>query len=223
MMLHKYKNYEEYVQVQTEANVNKLHMSWVDRALLQDLVKFVIDYNPEVSFGICHGTRRGEEQEQLIDEFLKYGKTVSVIGTEISHTAKKFPNTIQWDFHDVKEEWLQSVDFIYSNSLDHSYEPEKAIDAWMSCLRKKTGLCAIEHAHQHGVEWTRYSGREELPEGGSELWNPDSLGKVPDAFVGTCDDYIELIEKKYNVLEVKKVKGEKRGNARLIFISAPEE
>ena len=33
--------------------------------------------------------------------------------------------------------------FIYSNSLDHSYDPEKALDSWMSCLNEK-GLCFIE-------------------------------------------------------------------------------
>ena len=66
-----------------------------------------------------------------------------VIGTEISDTAKSFANTIQWDFHEVKKEWLGNVDFIYSNSLDHSYNPEKCLNAWMSCL-KKDGACIIE-------------------------------------------------------------------------------
>ena len=36
-----------------------------------------------------------------------------MIDTEISETAEQFPNTIQWDFHKVKPEWLSSVDFIY--------------------------------------------------------------------------------------------------------------
>lgn len=68
-----------------------------------------------------------------------------VIGTEISDTATQFENTIQWDFYDVKDEWIGKVDFIYSNSLDHSYDPEKALDAWMNCLTDN-GVCIIEHS-----------------------------------------------------------------------------
>ena len=72
-----------------------------------------------------------------------------VIGTEISETAAQFENTIQWDFHDVKPEWLASVDFIYSNSFDHSFDPGKCLSAWMSCL-KPGGICLLEHTNAHG-------------------------------------------------------------------------
>ena len=214
MLLHGYKDYEEYAASQTKANVRKLHMSWVDISTLRHAVKYILNYNPEPSFGLCHGSRRGAEQQQFIDDFSKYGKTVSVIGTEISHTAKKFPNTIQWDFHDVKEEWLQSVDFIYSNSLDHSYEPEKALDAWMSCLKKKVGLCVIEWGIQHGMEWSFYSGREESKGHPSE--------GVADAFIANLSEYTEMIEKKYNILDVVDVKGEKR-TSQFIYITEKEE
>jgi len=83
-------------------------------------------------FGICHGTRRGKEQEW----YAKY-LDCNVIGTEISDTAEQFPNTIQWDFHMVKPEWRNSVDFIYSNSFDHSYNPEEGLTSWMSCLKRE--------------------------------------------------------------------------------------
>jgi hypothetical protein len=68
-----------------------------------------------------------------------------VIGTEISDTATQFPHTIQWDFHETKPEWIDAVDFIYSNSFDHSYDPQRCLNAWMSCL-KKGGLCILEHS-----------------------------------------------------------------------------
>jgi hypothetical protein len=48
----------------------------------------------------------------------------------------------------VKPEWLNSVDFIYSNSLDHSYDPKKCLDAWMSCLTE-SGICILEHSSGH--------------------------------------------------------------------------
>ena len=72
-----------------------------------------------------------------------------MIGTEISDTATQFPKTIQWDFHETKPEWLEATDFIYSNSFDHSYDPEKRLDAWMSCVRTG-GLCILEHSDQDG-------------------------------------------------------------------------
>ncbi|PZQ43933.1 MAG: hypothetical protein DI551_11175 [Micavibrio aeruginosavorus] len=73
------------------------------------------------------------------------------MGTEISETAKDFPNTIQWDFHNVKPEWIGSVDFIYSNSFDHSYDPEKCLNAWMSCITPN-GLCILEHSAEHAIK-----------------------------------------------------------------------
>ncbi|MEJ0015745.1 MAG: hypothetical protein WDN25_04115 [Acetobacteraceae bacterium] len=48
-----------------------------------------------------------------------------MLGTEISDTATQSSTTIQWDFHEVKPEWLNSVDFIYSVSWDHRYDPVK--------------------------------------------------------------------------------------------------
>ncbi len=71
-----------------------------------------------------------------------------VLGTEIADTALEFPHTLQWDMHEVKPEWRGSVDFIYSNSLDHSYDPRLCLNAWMGCL-KPGGICVIEHSPQH--------------------------------------------------------------------------
>jgi hypothetical protein len=65
---------------------------------------------------------------------------VEVIGTDIAPTATEFPNVIQWDFHDVKPEWIRKVDFIYSNSWDHSYDPERLFKTWMDCLSPRGRL-----------------------------------------------------------------------------------
>ena len=105
--------------------------------------KFLNNKISKIEFGLCHGTRRGKEQEW----FRKYLKS-DVIGTEISDTATEFDNTIQWDFHDVKDEWLNNVDFIYSNSFDHSYDPKKCLNNCMSCLRDG-GICILEHTSGH--------------------------------------------------------------------------
>lgn len=136
-------DYEKYRQIQIEGNRRKIEKIWV----LEDNIAFLADYIKRVigvpRFGICHGTRRGKEQEW----FRKY-LGCEVIGTEISDSAEKFPHTIQWDFHEIKPEWIDAVDFIYSNSFDHSYDPQKCLNAWMSCI-KKGGICILEHSSEH--------------------------------------------------------------------------
>ena len=125
-------DYELYKEAQTNVNLRKLDFSGPDTwkiKLISDHIKKNIS---NLKFGLCHGTRRGHEQRDF-QSFLD----VEVLGTEISHTAANFPNTIQWDFHEVKEGWKDSVCFIFSNSLDHSYDPVKCLSAWMSCI--KTG------------------------------------------------------------------------------------
>lgn len=132
-------DYQKYRQTQIEGNKRKLDQVWAleeNIAFLSSYIKSVIG---PVNFGLCHGTRRGKEQQW----FGKY-LNANILGTDISDTAEQFPDTIEWDFHKVKPEWLNSVDFIYSNSFDHSYDPQECIKAWMSCL-KEGGMCIIEH------------------------------------------------------------------------------
>lgn len=135
-------DYERYRSVQIAGNERKLERVFV---LEQNITFLAERLRPSApKFGICHGTRRGAEQQWFRNDL----PGCDVIGTEISPTASQFPNTIQWDFHDVKPEWLNSADFIYSNSLDHSYDPDKCLNAWMSCIRPG-GVCILEHTRMH--------------------------------------------------------------------------
>lgn len=138
-------DYERYREVQTQGNRRKIERVWATEAGISFLSHYIRKTIGQPGFGICHGTRRGEEQKW----FRKY-LDCEVVGTEISDTAEQFPHTIQWDFHDVKPEWIEACDFIYSNAFDHSYNPEACLDAWMSCL-KKSGLCVIEHSSGHSA------------------------------------------------------------------------
>ncbi len=141
-------DYERYRQIQTEGNKKKLEKVWAVEENIAFLAEYIRGRVSAPQFGLCHGTRRGKEQEW----FRKY-LGGDVLGTEISDTATQFPHTIQWDFHEVKPEWVDAVDFIYSNSLDHSYDPKKALDAWMRCVRPG-GVCLLEHTsrHEHATE-----------------------------------------------------------------------
>lgn len=136
-------DYDGYRQAQVDGNLKKIDNVWVREENVEFLAGYLRETVGDIHFGICHGTRRGKEQEW----FRKY-LSCEVIGTEISETATQFPHTIQWDFHEVKPEWLDAVDFIYSNSLDHSYDPRKCLDAWMSCI-SPGGVCILEHSSGH--------------------------------------------------------------------------
>lgn len=144
MNLHTYKGYTDYRETQTKANHAKLKCSWVRPETIDLVCAAVLKACPVPKFGLCHGTRRGVEQELFIERL-----NCQVIGTEISDTAEKFPHTIQWDFHIVKDEWLVACDFVYSNSLDHSYNPIGALQKWISCLNY-TGILAIEWTDKIG-------------------------------------------------------------------------
>ena len=148
MRQHKYSSHSEYVAEQTLWNKRKLGMVWVSEISMRIVAEYIKEHLPDAKFGICHGTRRGAEQNWLREML-----GIEVIGTEISDTASQFPYTLQWDFHDVKTEWAGAVDFIYSNSLDHSFNPQLAIGQWMSCLRPG-GFCfidwdGVDHGNDH--------------------------------------------------------------------------
>ena len=136
---------DAYRCTQTEGNKRKLDAVWVIEENICYLAQHIQRRLGRPTFGLCHGTRRGLEQAW----FRKYLVGCEVLGTEISDTADQFPHTIQWDFHEIKAEWVGAADFVYSNSLDHSYDPEKCLDSWMSCL-KPNGLCVLEHSPLHG-------------------------------------------------------------------------
>ncbi len=139
-------DYGRYREVQEQGNQAKIQKTWV----LEENIVFLSQYLKrelrDPQFGICHGTRRGNEQLWFREQL-----SCEVIGTEISATANEFPHTVQWDFHQENPEWTGKADFIYSNSLDHSYDPETCLKTWMRTL-KPGGLCILEHSNLHGAE-----------------------------------------------------------------------
>lgn len=174
--LYKYKNYYEYKKIQIDGNIEgiKSNRCCITENNIKFLSNFLVKEVPNLKFGICHGTRQGKEQEG----FSKY-LGISVIGTEISPNATMFPNTIQWDFHNVKDEWVNNVDFIYSNSFDHSYKPEACLDSWMKCITNDGVLI---------LEWT----------------NDDINYNELDPFGATFKYYKKLVSKKYNLIKILK-------------------
>ena len=178
MKVWEYNSYDEYEDAQVTGNLAKYKShSYVDNHIIGGIVNYMISNKLKPTFGLCHGSRRGLEQEYFVDWFKSQNIDVSVLGTEISPTAAEFKNTIQWDFNEVKDEWVNGVDFIYSNSFDHSFNPSKTIDAWMGCLRDG-GMCFIE-------------------------WSNDCLKNRPmDPVAGTLEEWELFFNEKYTVVDI---------------------
>ena len=181
MKLYKHNNHDEYVKAQIKKNEKKIGHIWVKDKELTLIANKVKKNNPRAKFGICHGVRNAWEVKKL-RQLLK----IEIIGTDIAPTATNFENTIQWDFHEVKDEWKNSVDFIYSNSFDHSYNPGMCLNRWMQCIKKGVGICFIH-------------------------WMSTNSNKIDaaDCFAGTIKDYKKIITKKYIISEVFGLKGRK--------------
>jgi hypothetical protein len=145
--IYKYKNYEEYKQTQIFYNIKKINHVFADENNLRLICNFLKEnIKSDKIEGICHGSRNGFEQ----NFFNKEITNSKVIGTDISHTAINYKNTVEHDFHDEKNEWKKKFDFVYSNSLDQSYDPKKALIVWLDQI-KKDRYIILEHTEQHGV------------------------------------------------------------------------
>lgn len=155
MKIYKYESYEKYVEAQTKANIKKIRAVWVRKSTISQIV----NDNFATSSVLCHGTRNAAEQKYFKDIL----PAAEIIGTEISNTASEFPMTVQHDFHEPKKEWLNKFDVVYSNSFDHSYDPEKCIDTWKNQL-SDNGSLYIEWAWDPQDNRSRESDPLELSE-----------------------------------------------------------
>ena len=145
MKIYQYTDYKDYVAAQTEANHVKLDHVYVSA----NTIDRVVSLCPRATSVLCHGTRNGAEQ-RLFQQRLAAAK---VLGTEISDTALQFADTVQWDFHDVKPEWIGAWDIVYSNSFDHSNDPVRALTTWRDQLTPD-GSLFIEHSpHVESRRW----------------------------------------------------------------------
>ena len=148
--------YEAYRATQINWNKAKLQEIWADNQTLEAISADLDRRGLET--GICHGARNGYEVTWFRD---RLGS--EVIGTDISETAAEFPHMVAHDFHERRDDWIGKFDFVYTNSLDQAFDPEKALAAWSEQL-KSNGCIYIEHTMQHG------------PEGASEM---DPFGAHP--------------------------------------------
>jgi len=161
--LYRYQTKAEYIQIQVAANKEKLDFVWVRDKNVKQIASWLQHFGMKPRVGLCHGTRGGQEQKL----FTKYLPGCAMLGTDIAPTASSFPLTIQWDFHDPM--WKGVCDFVYSNSLDHAWNPMRAVRTWLASL--VSGGILI-------IEW------------GSNYEQPNKV----DPFGATIEELLTLIE-----------------------------
>lgn len=189
--------YDMYKVVQTKANLQKLgRTSFVPEEDLVALARFIQQYaNTTGRFGLCHGTRRGNEQLWLVRAL--GWPAGSVLGTEISKTASRFNHTVQHDFHERNEAWVGKAAFVYSNALDHSYDPRLAAARWVESLQPG-GLLVVEHSfaqvresHNYGVK--RHPERPTSPGSQFMASSAAQMAGHADIFAASFGVYVRLL------------------------------
>jgi hypothetical protein len=169
-------DYETYRQIQEVGNRGKINRIFTTEALISLVANHAKDRLGVVNRILCHGTRNGAEQRWFQSHFPK----AEILGTEISETATQFPMTILWDFHEIRDGWIEHWDILYSNSWDHSFYPPKMFSAWSRTLRSG-GILYLEHTPEHEV-----------------VDHLDLFGATPDALRGIVEasglTYMETLE-----------------------------
>jgi len=141
-------SYEEYKATQNEGNLRKLDMVFAIERNIAHLARYAkarpgLDPGAQLRI-LCHGSRNGAE----VRWFQQHAPGSQVLGTDIADTATRFPDMIQWDFHELEPGWVRAWDVVYSNSWDHAFDPERAFGNWIRCLTLN-GLLFLEHSRSH--------------------------------------------------------------------------
>lgn len=140
-----FDGYEAYKAAQVEKNARKFKTVWAKKGEMRAVADIVLE-NAKPAFGICHGVRNGWEVREL-----RKLLSCPVIGTDIAQTASAVEHCISHDFHEPRAEWLGSAGFVYSNSLDHAYDPARALRTWVGQLRPG-GVLIVGWFEKSGID-----------------------------------------------------------------------
>lgn len=131
-----FNDHDSYKTAQLAANARKINQVFACQAeidtIVADMLKAMQSRLPKR--GCCHGARNGWEVERFHRML-----ACEIIGTDIAPTAAEH-GLLQMDFHRLPADWSNRFDFVYSNSLDHSYDPAGALSEWVRSLRPRGRL-----------------------------------------------------------------------------------
>jgi len=164
-----YKDYQDYVDIQTETNKAKIDVVWVMPQEVAQLSNYIVDkYSDEIHYVMCHGARNGTEVKYFIESL---PDNWIVEGNDISDTANAY-GLHQWDMQNYNEKWNKKFSLQYTNSFDHVYDPQKTIKSFMK--QCTTGGSVF-------IQWTDNISNEPLPS--------DPLSINLEELVDMCSDF----------------------------------
>jgi hypothetical protein len=199
MKILSFESYDEYRRIQSAASSVKHGQVYAEDPELKRIAAHFRSLGFESGRGLCHGVRNGYEVRKL--RALLPG--VDIIGTDISETAATITHCISWDMHEIKPEWVRAIDFIYSNSWDHTYDPNLLFTRWSESLspRGRLYLSYTDLHSERGVTETT---------------------KI-DAFGCSLDELIRLLQRTFvldDLLEIQPMVTLQTWRRRLVFLQA---
>jgi hypothetical protein len=159
-------SYGEYVRAQIDKFLDKRELVWVEDPEIEQIAKLIMQRRSVLGLGLCHGVRTGHECRRL-SKLLG----IEVWGTDIGTIDGPFMLGSH-DFHEPLPFDMEGMvfAFVYSNSLDHSYDPTKALGTWKSQLSGQ-GMIILHWERSRAVAYD-----------------------TADCFGGSLDEYAELLE-----------------------------
>lgn len=127
--------YQQYLKNQiTRAEskwARKPHYNDIFKANLLTAWKSAKDLLGDPKEICCMGVRDGTE----MFEFKNYYRKATVWGVDITKnifTIRLIPGVkVELkDFNDLPKEWVNKFDLVFSNSLDHAFDPIKTVEEW---------------------------------------------------------------------------------------------
>lgn len=148
-------NYRSYLNAQLNTVKRRGIGPYFSDAEITNISKWLTDRKLQPKSIICHGARCGSE----IDSFLKIYPEARAIGTDLFPKRGKASHwntqseVIKHDFMEQRKDWIGAFDVIYSNSLDHAYDPFRCISTWLDQLSANGKLFVqwtVSHKYTNG-------------------------------------------------------------------------
>ena len=166
----KFDSHEQYLEVQRQTVRTRGIGPYFTDLEMKRIADWCKANGVQVVSGICHGARNGLE----CDELMRYLPLATIMGTDLfpntgkSRLIKREAEVIEWDFNEPRKEWERSFDLVYSNSLDHSPDPEETLKVWFRQLKPLGAMF---------VQWNR---------------SDETLGGG-DCFAASLPEYLDLL------------------------------
>jgi len=125
-------DYETYKAIQIGRSGKKwtCNTFWKDFHLFETvMIEINKLYGPPESI-CCMGIRSGNEYKGFREELVGF-KDTKVYGVDIAPQVREVgPNCFCFDFSQLPVEWAKKFTWVYSNSLDHSFDVQKTLKEW---------------------------------------------------------------------------------------------